>query len=119
MMERRQFTRFSLSSEVELRLNSNIWSSQLLDLSLKGALIVNPNGFQGLPGDTIWLSIFLQTTNTIHFEGIVSHIGNNHIGLRCERMDIDSMTELRRVIELNMGDDSLLHRELHALVTAG
>jgi len=33
-------------------------------------------------------------------------------------IDVDSMTHLRRLIELNLGDPTLLERELKALVSA-
>lgn len=116
MSERRNFTRILLSGEVELHSKDKIWPSNLIDISLKGALIAIPKRFSGQAGDFINLSIFMESVSSIHFEGRISHIGTNHLGLSCDRMDIDSMTELRRLIELNMGDDSLLHRELHTLV---
>lgn len=117
-MERRQFTRIILSSHVELVTPTQSWTSKLIDLSLKGALIASPKDFQGQLNDDITLTINLQDLIIpIAFDGIISHIEEDHIGLRCDRMDIDSITELRRLIELNMGDDTLLHRELHFLVT--
>ncbi len=37
---------------------------------------------------------------------------------RCEHIDIDSITHLKRLIELNLGDEALLHRELAHLIHA-
>jgi len=45
----------------------------------------------------------------------LAHIRNNNVGLRCEYIDIDSITYLRRLVELNLGDAELLERELVAL----
>ncbi len=116
-MERRQFTRIILNSRVELLTTNHSWASQLLDLSLKGALIQSPEKFMGKINEAISLTINIRDlTIPIVFEGVITHIEDDHIGLRCDRMDIDSITELRRLIELNMGDDELLHRELHSLI---
>jgi hypothetical protein len=39
----------------------------------------------------------------------------DQVRLACDHIDIDSMTHLRRLVELNIGDSSLLERELHTL----
>jgi len=42
-----------------------------------------------------------------------------HQELRCDEIDLDSITALRRLIELNAADPALLERELGALVRYG
>jgi hypothetical protein len=39
------------------------------------------------------------------------------IGLECLQLDIDSAGHLRRLIELNLAEESLLQRQLAQLVT--
>ena len=46
---------------------------------------------------------------------VFSNEHNNALGFRCEHIDIDSMTHLKRLVELNLADEALLHRELSAL----
>jgi hypothetical protein len=41
------------------------------------------------------------------------------VGLRCDRLDVDSMSHLRRLVELNLGDPALLERDLQSLIAAG
>ncbi|MCK6410655.1 MAG: PilZ domain-containing protein, partial [Thauera sp.] len=48
--------------------------------------------------------------------GLVAHCEPGLIGLACRAIDLDSVTVLRRLIELNLGDPTLLERDLHALV---
>ena len=36
-------------------------------------------------------------------------------GLRCNAIDIDSITQIRRLVELNLGDETQLNRELSQL----
>ena len=45
----------------------------------------------------------------------LAHHENEVFGLRCVDIDLDSMTHLRRLIELNSEDDNPLQRELSAL----
>ncbi|CCQ10776.1 hypothetical protein PALB_16430 [Pseudoalteromonas luteoviolacea B = ATCC 29581] len=47
----------------------------------------------------------------------VRHIEDNHLGLHCSQIDLESVTHLKRLIELNLGDDTILHRELEQLAT--
>jgi hypothetical protein len=37
------------------------------------------------------------------------------LGFVCQYIDLDSISHLRRLVELNLGDGSLLERELAAL----
>ena len=48
--------------------------------------------------------------------GAVAHRAADTAGIRCDEMDLDSVSELRRLVELNLGDERMLHRELVALV---
>jgi hypothetical protein len=43
------------------------------------------------------------------------HAERGQIGFECEHIDIDSISNLRRLVELNLGDAELLERQLGAL----
>jgi hypothetical protein len=45
-------------------------------------------------------------------DGVVVHQDGQHIGIKCRHIDVDSLTRLRRLVELNLGDATLLDREL-------
>lgn len=49
---------------------------------------------------------------------IVVHHENDHIGFKTEHMDLDTATNLRRLVELNLGDENLLERELSELTNS-
>lgn len=40
------------------------------------------------------------------------HQKNAQLGLKCNFIDVDSISHLKRMVELNLGDASLLNREL-------
>ena len=52
---------------------------------------------------------------SIRMDVTVAHVEDQHIGFRCEHIDLDSITHLRRLVELNVGDIDILNRELSAL----
>ena len=45
----------------------------------------------------------------------VVHEVNEEIGLQCNAIDIDSISLVRRLIELNLGDDGQINKELSQL----
>ncbi|MDR3053818.1 MAG: PilZ domain-containing protein [Zoogloeaceae bacterium] len=95
---------------------------EILDLSLKGALIKRDAQAAGLAlGARCALEVGLNAPNSdtlesnIYMNAEVVHLKGSDIGLRCVEIDLDSITQLRRLIELNLGDESLLSRELENL----
>jgi hypothetical protein len=46
---------------------------------------------------------------------VIAHQQNDELGVRCVDIDLDSITHLRRLVELNLGETELLERELSAL----
>ncbi|MEC8351060.1 MAG: PilZ domain-containing protein [Pseudomonadota bacterium] len=119
MNERREFSRVLFSCPAILRIEGNDYHCQLLDLSLQGALITKSDSFL-VPIHSKADLIFTLPESTIEIKMQVElcHVEHQHAGLRCEHIDIDSITHLKRLIELNLGDEALLHRELAHLIHA-
>jgi hypothetical protein len=46
------------------------------------------------------------------------HKEKGRLGFKCKHIDIDSITHLRRLVELNLGNADMLERELSALIDA-
>lgn len=116
-MERRNFNRVIFSTQAELSANGKQWPTDVLELSLKGALLSTPVDFDYAKDDVFSLSFSLPGSNkTISMEGEIRHADDIELGFQCNLLDIDSVTELRRLIELNLSDETLLQRDLAALV---
>ena len=49
----------------------------------------------------------------------MAHRGADHLGIVCEHIDVDSASHLRRIVELNTGNEHLLEREIEALINFG
>ncbi|MFY8351922.1 PilZ domain-containing protein [Pseudoalteromonas sp. SSM20] len=118
MQERRQFTRIIYRTPATLTFQGVEYSAELLDLSLKGALIKKPENWPTACDLAKSATLSFQLSNSdIIIEMMVSlaHVENTQLGLRCEQIEIDSVTHLKRLIELNMGDEEELYRELEHL----
>ncbi len=116
--EKRLFHRVSFDNNATLLVNDEFYTCEIIDLSLKGALIAVVGEFH-IPLKQIGRLAFNLSSDDEHrieMEVEVAHIEDEHIGLHCITIDVDSISHLRKVIELNTGDCRLLERELSALV---
>ena len=52
----------------------------------------------------------------IAMAGELAHVEGDHAGVLCRSIDIESITHLRRLIEVNLGDPAASDRELKALI---
>lgn len=113
--EKRRFKRIPFNTPARI---VSTQPMQVIDISLKGALVTKPEQWSGAAGDIIHIEIPLDNGDAIiRMETRVAHIETDRLGLVCEHIDLNSITHLRRLVELNLGDDDLLHRELTELGT--
>ena len=76
-----------------------------------------PAGFAGRTGQPCSLQLRLEPSDAvIRMIGEMAHVEPGRIGIRRSEIDLESMAHLRRLVELNVGDASLLDREFDALV---
>ncbi len=113
--ERRKFTRIPFDAWTEIEQNGKRWNAVLIDLSLKGLLVKQPNNWTKDSKGSFEALIRLDTGVMIKMKVILAHQEEGHIGFLCESIDVDSISHLRRLIELNMGNCDILERELHSL----
>jgi len=113
--EQRKFSRIPFDVSISLHLDDTHWESTLADISLHGALIHTPEGFKPATDAQYRLDIHLEGGPDIAMDVHVAHQESEMTGLRCDDIDVDSITHLRRLVELNLGDPELLERELSAL----
>ncbi len=92
------------------------WEGILLDISLKGALLQMSADWPGILGAKVQLQLDLGNDATIGMQATVAHLEGTRVGLRCDNIELDSITHLRRLIEMNAGDVSVVERELPALL---
>lgn len=120
MIEKRNFTRIAFDASARLLKGDEDCPTKLIDISLKGALVEQPADLTVAKGDQVILYLLLSDEETeIRMQGKVAHRGADHLGIVCEHIDVDSASHLRRIVELNTGNEHLLEREIEALINFG
>jgi hypothetical protein len=91
---------------------------EVVNISLKG-LYARKTGENPLPekGMNGHVSVRLASSPvTIEVNAKVIHIEEDHVGLKFEGMDVDSLAHLRRLMEMNTGKSNIFVRELSFLL---
>jgi len=115
--EKRRFHRISFDADCELHCRESVWLSEVLDISLKGVLVKRPANWDGPLNEPCEVVILLDDQET----GIVMavelrHIEAHRLGFKCQYIDLESASHLKRLVELNLGDHALLDREFAHLI---
>ena len=116
--ERRNYSRVKFDAEISLIDGDKIYPAHLADISLNGAL-VGYAGTSPLPkGSTCTLQISLNGAELVlTIESKVVFTGDEHIGLKFQGIELESLTHLRRLLELNVGDPDKVKQELFFLAS--
>ena len=114
--DRRRFHRILFDAPLSVRRGQGSHQARLIDISLRGVMIRRPDDWSDDGEEEVELSIHLDAEgNDIRMRGRLAHQESDRLGFRCVQIDMDSITHLRRLVELNLGDPALLERELKAL----
>jgi hypothetical protein len=115
MMHNRRFRRVPFEAGVKLDIGQNSWMGELLDVAMKGAMVGTekpltlPIGAQGA------LCITLHSSPiTLDFKVELVHSENIRYGFKFISEDLETLTHLRKLIELNTGDAEATRSELSA-----
>lgn len=113
--ERRRFQRITFDADCEIRTDDSSYPVELIDISFQGALtsVIHPPLLS--IGDTAELVIRLTSDIVIRMPVVLRHNLGGYLGFTAQSMDIDSISHLRRLVELNLGNEELLERELEHL----
>lgn len=113
--DRRQYQRIPFIAEAIMSAAGEEWSCVLLDISLKGVLVIPPSDLQPDSDQAYAIELVLGEGVTIRMAARISHVNREAWGLAWENIDLDSLTHLRRLLELNLSDPEEMHRELSEL----
>lgn len=116
MNEHRNFTRIPFDADTKVQQDGDEWPVELMDISLNGVLFKQPDSWKIHPGKSIAIIITIGDGTHIKMEANLVHITSSEAGCKCVNIDVDSITTLKRLIELNVADDHYLERELSALI---
>jgi len=117
--DRRRFSRIPFEANAhinshkgEIHLNCHV-----IDISLNGILVAKPDTWLGKMAEKYTVDLLLENAQlVIKMDVEVAHLDEQSVGFICKHIDLDSITHLKRLVELNLGDEGLLSRELSALI---
>ena len=113
MDEKRYFSSINFTAQTKIELNDNVYEGELLDLSLRGALLSFKDQVPMKMKDKCTLIICLHSSDTkLIFEAELTHIHRNNLGFKFLGEDVDTMTHLRNLLSLNVGDYDKITDEL-------
>lgn len=116
MSEHRHFTRISFDAQTTVSQGNHSWPVDLIDISLNGVLFKQPDVWSIHPGNPLMINIRLADHTHIKMECNLVHTTPIYVGCQCSFIDVDSITLLKRLVELNVGSDEFIERELAALI---
>src|SRR5690606_32286701 len=110
--ERRRFRRFPVEGSVRLYSPKAMWTCELVDLSLHGCLITRPEEFDGSHGDNYRVDIRLAGGVMIGMSCRLARPFEDRLAFDCQTIHLDSLSRLKRLVEMNLGNTDVLCREL-------
>ena len=113
--ERRRFQRIAFDAPTVIAQGERQWKAALHDISLKGLLIRTPRDWSGDPDQPFEALVELGGEARVKMEVVLPRTQPHSLGFVCRHIDLESISHLRRLVELNLGDEELLERELAAL----
>jgi predicted component of type VI protein secretion system len=114
-LRQRHFTRISLNAPALLSTPEEEWETRLIDLSLTGALVELPEGWTGRTGS--YYTLRVQLTNQSYFstEVVIRQADGDRLRMCFAGLDQHGRDVIRWLMEINIGDTSLLKHELSDL----
>jgi hypothetical protein len=114
--KKRFFWRTAFHAPARLSTPDGDQSVQLVDISLKGVLLHTQPHWHAAKGTKVQLFVSLAADAQMSMWCTAAHVDGVRLGLRCDNIDLDSITHLRRLVELNVGDHHILERDLACLI---
>ncbi len=120
--EHRQFRRIEFVDAVQVvsddvdGTDQHSWQARCIDISMRGMLLEVPEKFICSIGTPCEVQLMLSEDIIIEMPCTLVHIEGQRAGFRAETMSLDSMTNLRRLLELNLANNEEVERELAVLI---
>lgn len=116
MEDKRRFARAPFDGSATLQAGDETLAVILADLSLRGALVELPPESRVRQGLAGILTLQLEDSDVkISLQCQINHLKKDRAGIEFQRISVDAMQHLRRLVELNLGNSE--EHELGFLAT--
>jgi hypothetical protein len=122
MSEKRRFSRINFAGKCSLNEDISgtmkVWQTNVLDISLKGALVARPDFWNYKENSPVQLNLELEGSDIVlECSGVICHQEDKQLGIKFLTFDLETISHLKRLIQLNLADEELLHREISQLIS--
>lgn len=118
MNDKRKFHRIPFQCECQISNGDRKWTCELLDISLRGALFTLPLNVSLELGANCYLDIWLADGDIdLQFEAELVHQEEDRYGFLFLSENLETLTHLRRLLELNLGSDDFTRKEFSYWIT--
>jgi hypothetical protein len=114
-IDRRKFKRLAFISNLQLFSGTEFWTSEIIDVSLKGVLFTKPEHWIGHINDNFRLFISITNSPGISMSIQIAHVDDTKIGAKWNKIDVGSFSRLKRLLELNTIDRNRINKEISFL----
>ena len=113
MDEKRYFSRINFKAYSQIEFKDKMYEGELLDLSMRGALLNFKEEIPLQMNNSCTLIIHLHSSDIkLIFEAELVHIHENNFGFKFISEDVGTITHLRNLLSLNVGDYDKITEEL-------
>ena len=114
-MKTRYFRRIPFEANVTLSSGQEVWPGELLDVAMKGAMVGTNAPLPISLGTEYSLCISLSGSPiSLDFQAELVHREESRYGFKFISENLETLTHLRKLIELNTGDAETTRSELSA-----
>ncbi len=114
--ERRAFTRLTINAPVEVRQGESTWNLELIDLSLTGLAVTEPDDLDADYSNPFFFNLALEANSSLEFHARIVHMDPGHIGFDMGHLDEEQLSPLAKLLAARL-DASVIKEELALLAT--
>lgn len=113
--ERRRHTRVNFRADARIFSDGRPWPCELLNVSVKGALLTRPADWPGDAGDRCLLEIALDGDEAVEMEINIVRVEDERVAVDWDMFNVAGFVQLRRMLERQLGDPERVAEELASI----
>ena len=114
--ERRAFTRLAINAPVEVRQGDSVWKLELIDLSLTGLAVTEPEDMDADYSHPFYFNLTLNPDSTLEFHANLIHMDPGCIGFDMGHLDEEQLAPLAQLLSTGL-DEATIKEELALLAS--
>ncbi|HIG44312.1 MAG: PilZ domain-containing protein [bacterium] len=114
--ERRAFTRLAIKAPVEVRQGDSVWKLELIDLSLTGLAVTEPDEIEADYSHPFYFYLCLEPDNPLQFHANLIRMDPGCIGFDMGHLEKEQLVPLAKLLSARL-DEATINKELALLAS--